>query len=163
MSIGRFINGKLALLKFVAKLGYHWLESWWRYQMEHFSALLAICARYLFDLRLNKRLSKQSWGWWFETISCPLWRHCNDNDSSPAGYLKHFCLINGPTEANCNNSSTEWYFIRSHYVNAWGVWYGWFLVISWYILYNNHTHIYIQILAIIDTSYHQLMLALHIN
>ena len=30
-----------------------------------------------FDLRLNKRLSKHSWGWWFETLSCPLWRHCN--------------------------------------------------------------------------------------
>ena len=31
----------------------------------------------LFDLHLNKRLSKQSWGWWFETQSCPVWRHCN--------------------------------------------------------------------------------------
>ena len=31
-----------------------------------------------FDLRLNKLLSKQSPGWWFETLSCPLWRHCND-------------------------------------------------------------------------------------
>ena len=31
-----------------------------------------------FDLRLNKRLSKQAWGWWFETPSCPIWRHCND-------------------------------------------------------------------------------------
>ena len=30
-----------------------------------------------FDLRPNKRLSKQSWGWWFETPSRPLWRHCN--------------------------------------------------------------------------------------
>ena len=30
-----------------------------------------------FDLRLNKRLSQQSWGWWFETQSCPLWRHFN--------------------------------------------------------------------------------------
>ena len=30
-----------------------------------------------FDLRLNKRLHKQSWGWWFETLSCPLWRQCN--------------------------------------------------------------------------------------
>ena len=30
-----------------------------------------------YDLRLNKRLSKQSWGWWFEALSCPLWRHCN--------------------------------------------------------------------------------------
>ena len=30
-----------------------------------------------FDLRLNKRLSKQSWGWWCETQSGSLWRHCN--------------------------------------------------------------------------------------
>ena len=70
--------------------------SWWRHQMETFSALLAICAGnspvtgefpaqrpvtrsfdVSFDLHLNKRLSKQSWGWWFETPSHPLWRHCN--------------------------------------------------------------------------------------
>ena len=70
--------------------------SWWRHQMEPFSALLAICAGnspvpgefpaqrpvthsfdVFFDLRLNKRLSKQSWGWWFETLSRPLWRHRN--------------------------------------------------------------------------------------
>ena len=31
------------------------------------------------DLRPNKRLSKQSWGWWFETLSRPLWRHCHDS------------------------------------------------------------------------------------
>ena len=30
-----------------------------------------------FDLCLNKRLSKQSWGWWFETLPRPLWRHSN--------------------------------------------------------------------------------------
>ena len=30
-----------------------------------------------FDLRLNKRLNKQSWGWWFETPSHSLWRHRN--------------------------------------------------------------------------------------
>ena len=64
--------------------------------METFSVLLAICAGnspvpgefpaqrpvtrsfdVFFDLRLNKRLSKQSWGWWFETLSHPLWRHRN--------------------------------------------------------------------------------------
>ena len=28
-------------------------------------------------LRLNKRLSKQKWGLWFETPSRPLFRHCN--------------------------------------------------------------------------------------
>ena len=32
-----------------------------------------------FDLRLNKRLSKQSWGWWFETLPCSSWRHCNEH------------------------------------------------------------------------------------
>ena len=30
-----------------------------------------------FDLRLNKLLSKQSWGWWFETLLRPLWRYYN--------------------------------------------------------------------------------------
>ena len=30
-----------------------------------------------FDICLNKRMNKQWWGWWFETPSCPLWRHCN--------------------------------------------------------------------------------------
>ena len=34
-------------------------------------------AELFFDLCLNKRLSKQSWGWWFETPSRSLWRHCN--------------------------------------------------------------------------------------
>ena len=73
--------------------------TWWRHQMRTFSALLAICAGnspvsgefptqrpvtrsidIFFDLRLNKRLSKQSWGWWFETLSGPLWRHGNEGN-----------------------------------------------------------------------------------
>ena len=64
--------------------------------MEIFCALLTICAGNApatgefssrrrvtrifdvsFDLRLNKRLIKQSWCWWFETRWRPLWRHCN--------------------------------------------------------------------------------------
>ena len=39
---------------------------------------------------LNKRLIKQSWGWWFEMPSRSLWHHCNeytgftvDTDPSP--------------------------------------------------------------------------------
>ena len=71
-------------------------EAWWRHQMKTFSVLLALCAGnspvtgefpaqrpvtrsfdIFCDLRLNKRLSKQSWGWWPETPSRPLWRHCN--------------------------------------------------------------------------------------
>ena len=31
-----------------------------------------------FALRVNKLLSKQSWGWWFETPASSLWRHCNE-------------------------------------------------------------------------------------
>ena len=31
-----------------------------------------------FDLRPNKRLSKQSWSWWFKTPPWSLWRHCNE-------------------------------------------------------------------------------------
>ena len=69
--------------------------TWWRHQMEAFSALLAFCAGnspvtgeflaqrpvtrsfdVFFDLRLNERSSKQSWGWWFQTPLRPLWRHC---------------------------------------------------------------------------------------
>ena len=70
--------------------------AWWRHQMETVSALLAICAgnspvtgefpsqrpvtrsfAVFFDLHPNKQLSKQWWGWWFETPPSPLWRHRN--------------------------------------------------------------------------------------
>ena len=34
-------------------------------------------------LRPNKRLSKQSRGWWFQMHSRPLWRHCNLSASLP--------------------------------------------------------------------------------
>ena len=43
-----------------------------------------------FDLRPNKRLSKQPWGWWFETLSWSLWRHCNDwNKYLPTQSISH--------------------------------------------------------------------------
>ena len=37
-----------------------------------------------FDLRLNNQLSKQSWGWLFETLSCRLWRQCNESCGKPS-------------------------------------------------------------------------------
>ena len=63
--------------------------TWWRHQMEIYSALLALCAGnsqrpvtrsfgVFFYLRLNRRLSKQSWGWRFKMLSRPLWRHSNN-------------------------------------------------------------------------------------
>ena len=73
-----------------------WIPSWWRHQMETYSALLALCAEnspvigefpaqrsvmlsfdIFFGLRLNKRFSKQSRRWWFEMQSSSLWRHSN--------------------------------------------------------------------------------------
>ena len=44
------------------------------------------------DLRMNKWLSEQSWGWWFEMPSRSLWRHCNDNAS-----LTYLCIYYGAT------------------------------------------------------------------
>ena len=74
-----------------------------------FSALLAICVGnspvsgefpaqrpvtrsfdVFFDLCPNKRLGTQSWGWWFETLSCPLWRHSNGQA----------CIMSGPSPWN---------------------------------------------------------------
>ena len=77
----------------------YWFSDTWRVIHDDvitFSTLLAICAgnssvpgefpaqrlltrsfEVFFDLRLNKRLSKQSWGWWVKTLSRPLWRHSN--------------------------------------------------------------------------------------
>ena len=80
----------------------HTRQSWWRHQIETFSALLAICAGnspvtgevpaqrpvtrsfdVFFDLRPNKRLSKQWWGW-------DLRRHRAHYDVSVRSrYLKH--------------------------------------------------------------------------
>ena len=36
-----------------------------------------------FLLHLNKPLSKQPWGWWFEILLQQLWRHCNVFCPSP--------------------------------------------------------------------------------
>ena len=40
-----------------------------------------------FDLRLNKRWSKQSWGWWFEMPSRSLWIHQNVNFGASNGLV----------------------------------------------------------------------------
>ena len=76
----------------------HWfwgraVTSWWRHQMETFSASpvpgefptqRSVTRNFdvFFDLCLNKRLNKQWWGWWFETLSRSLWRHRNVSTAS---------------------------------------------------------------------------------
>ena len=58
------------------------------------------------DLRLNKWLSKQSWGWWFETLSCPLWRHYNViSIHIPGSWPQHQL---GSTSWNVNDTRFYW-------------------------------------------------------
>ena len=58
-----------------------------------------------FDLRLNKRLSRQWWGCWFETLSRPLWSHRN-------------VLHNIKPEGLCAKMDVLFYVIAS-YVTLW--------------------------------------------
>ena len=88
--------------------------------METFSALLAICAGnppvtgefpaqrpvtrsfdVLFCLLLNKRLSEQSRGWWFEMPSCPLWRNCNEQNVAIYYQVKACCNMIYRPMRNC--------------------------------------------------------------
>ena len=92
--------------------------------METFSALLAICAGnspvtggfptrrpvarsfdVFFDLRLNIQLSKQWWGWWFETPWRPLWRHCNViSAGNNSGNLNNHIIVIVEHTSTSNNS-----------------------------------------------------------
>ena len=75
----------------------HSNHTWWRHQLETFSALLELCEGNLlvtcgfpsqstvtrrfdvfFDLRLSKKVSKHSRRRWFETALRSLWCHCDD-------------------------------------------------------------------------------------
>ena len=96
--------------------------AWWRHQMETFSKLLALVRGIdrspvnsphkgpvtrsfdiFFDLRLNKRLSKQSWGWYFETPSCSLWRHCHGIEHCFSACLWTHIKIIKHSQLLCNN------------------------------------------------------------
>ena len=81
------VNGpNWLIVNHTLKYQLYWNHTWWRHQMETFSALLALCVGnspvpgefplqrpvtrsfgVFFYLRLNKRLNKQTWGRWFET------------------------------------------------------------------------------------------------
>ena len=98
-----------------------WIYTWWRHQMEIFSTLLAFGVGnsqgtgefpaqrpvtrsfdVSFDLRLNTRLCKQSWGWWLRRhrahydVTVMTWvnltTHTNDHDivSSSDQYWKSY-------------------------------------------------------------------------
>ena len=76
-------------------------NTWWRHQMETFSALLELCmvnpsdtggfshpnkandaeVSCFYDVQLNKRMSKQLGCWWFETPWRSSWGHCSEFDN----------------------------------------------------------------------------------
>ena len=76
---------------------------------------------------LNKLSSKQWWGWWFETPSRPLWRHCNVIKYSPSSGV----LYNAYSSkwvisiffSNNNTSHTSWNVRESNKSNI--------LAVSW--------------------------------
>ena len=93
--------------------------------MGTFSSLMALCAGnspvtgefpsqrpvarsfdVFFNPRLNKRLSKQSWGWWFETPSCSLRCPCNDHTISLSLSLSdnpRLCLLVSQSKSQSNS------------------------------------------------------------
>ena len=105
--------------------------SWWRHQMKTLSASLVLCAwnspvtgefptqrpvtrsfDVVFDLRLYKRLSKQSWGWWSETTSCSLWRHCNLKcEIRRVLYVKHLSTA-------WISNGIQWYMVECYYISV---------------------------------------------
>ena len=62
-----------------------------------------------FELRLNKRSSKQSCGWWFETLSHPLWCHHNGPGdkrfSEPT--MTHICVTRRLCAWACDVSAVD--------------------------------------------------------
>ena len=42
---------------------------------------------------LNKLLCKQSWGWWFETPSRSLWRHCNVSKANEGTWYEKYTFV----------------------------------------------------------------------
>ena len=117
--------------------------------METFSALLAICAGIsavpgefpaqrpvtrsfdvFFDLRPNKRLSKQSWGWWSETPSSSLWHHRNDmvgtggrnqhlgsstvDDEAPLANIHVYVHLLTPAQSTKVHHNTEVWLMESN-------------------------------------------------
>ena len=62
-------------------------------------------------LCLNKGLSKQSWGWWFETPSRSLGRHCNEIGLSMGNVTwPPIKSVNG----SCNSGVVNWKRILDH-------------------------------------------------
>ena len=89
---------------------------------------------FFFDLSLNKLLSKQLWGWWFETPWHSLWRHCNGVFHQNRPYLHVLVVSTGQPLirsiilysciSNIQENDIKWYMVMysticaSHTINC---------------------------------------------
>ena len=71
-----FANGGIRINHFPGNSGYHMMTS---SNGNIFRVTGPLCRQFT-----GHRLSKQSWGWWFETLSRPLWRHRNEQTYAEA-------------------------------------------------------------------------------
>ena len=55
---------------------------------------------FFFYLRLNKRFSKLSWGWWFQTQSLSLCRHCSESCGTSSVKITLTHLESGSANSN---------------------------------------------------------------
>ena len=76
----------------------------------------------LFDLRPNERLSKQPWGWWFETLSCSLWRHCNEQFHWHRWWMASLTMPAVRAVHSSNAIGPIYHIHRDHFVYAPSKW-----------------------------------------
>ena len=129
----------VVVLDFVVNYIYHRQKyTILRHHMETFSALLARCAdnssvtgafpskkpvtrsfAVFADLHLNKRLFKQFWGWWFETPSRSLWRHCNAGVKISTIFLPSvFANLCSTQYTHLSYSVNSWCIMTIHYCDV---------------------------------------------
>ena len=91
-----------------------------------------------FDLRLNKRLSKQPWGWWFETPPWSLWRHCNERLALEISYsyATHATVtVTLQRRLVCKCHIGENVFVVLRYIYIYIHIYWWYLPICKYLIF----------------------------
>ena len=101
----------------------------------------------LWSVRPNKWLSKQSWGWRFETPSRSLWRHCNGFlPKNPDQYCAMSQCLTAPNEKSILSSELHVYLYyrccqTGFYCHiAHRTWLAWDRAVSWTLAWNGVGH-----------------------
>ena len=102
-------------------------STWWRHQMETFSALLALCegnppvtvgfpsqrpVMRSFDVLFEQWLGKQSIRWWFEMPYCSLWCHCNEQGSTVLQWCSEVSIWPSSVEITGTGNCVRYYSIK---------------------------------------------------